>query len=307
MEIKYSLDDLYLFWHVCRAGSFSKAAELLQMPVSTLSRRVSRLEQDLDLRLLHRDAHRLQLTSAGEQYLQRCGPLFNELGQVSASLDQEARDASGLIRITAPVGVTRYWLGEMLNRFLQQYPAIDIDLILSNNNLDMVANQIDLAIRVGDPGLDNWIARPLLDFGFILCAAAQRPEWQGLGHPRELDQQPLVAVSPIINWDLETSDGQQQYRVLPAANTRVRVNDYDIATMTVKNGLGIGLLPCWLALPAIRRGELVRVLPQWLGQRRQSCLLYRDRDHQPYRLRLLIDFLLQQAQQEPTLEEWLEH
>jgi LysR family transcriptional regulator, transcriptional activator AphB len=292
MKPEYSLDDLFMFWKVACNGSFRGAAAEMDIPVSTLSRRIARLEQDLGVRLLHRDAHRLQLTSAGEQYLLRCGPLFTELGQVSEGLLEEAREASGTLRITAPVNITHQWLGDLLNRFMLQYPRINLELILSNNNVDILANQIDLAIRVGDPGLDDWIARPLRQTGFLLCAGRQQTDWQQIRHPRELADLPLVIAPPVTTWQLQRQDGAENWGFTPGGNVRLAVNELDSATRAVAAGIGIGLLPCWLAQAAIQRGEIVQVLPEWRGQRRLSCLVYRDRDQQPLRLRLLIDYLM---------------
>ncbi|EKE80631.1 LysR family transcriptional regulator [Idiomarina xiamenensis] len=293
MKLNYSLDDMHLFWLVARYGSFRQAAQQAGLPASTLSRRIKRLEQQLALRLLHRDAHRVTLTASGQQYLQRCGPLFGELTDISSELYHEVHGARGTIRIAAPVNSTQHWLGRALNRFLQRYPDIDIQLTLSNSNIDMNAQLIDMVFRVGDLPPSDWIARPLLQVPFMLYASQQQAAWLRLTHPSELAQVPLVVSTPITHWRLQHKHTQAHYLWVPQpAAIRLAVNDISVASQAVADGIGVGFLPLSMTTALRDSGELQAIMSDWIGQPRLIHMLYRDRDNLPQRVRLLIDFML---------------
>lgn len=292
MKPGYSLDDMRLFWMVARQGSFTKAAEQLAMPVSTLSRRINQLEQALAIRLLHRNAHGLVLTEAGQNYLERCGPLFSELEEISGELYEAQHAPRGKIRMAAPINMTHQWLAAALNRFLLAYPQIDIELSLSNSNLDLMDKGIDLALRVGEPGETEWIARPLAEIEFQLYAGVGYPAAQALQHPDQLNALSLVLNKPVTTWRLMNPATGEALDYRPAANVRLAVDDLSVAAQAVAQGVGIGFFPRWLVKPWLDAGIMVQIAEPWQGRPRPVCLLYRDRANQPRRLRLLIDFLM---------------
>lgn len=157
MKPDYSLDDLRLFWLVARSGSYKKASQESGVPLSTLSRRISVLEDALTVRLLERNAHRVTLTESGEEYLDRCGPLFDELNDITHQLYSAKQSAKGKLHVAAPINLAQQWFVSLLSRFMLQYPQIDIELTISNKNIDLIENHVDLienhvdlAIRVGE-------------------------------------------------------------------------------------------------------------------------------------------------------------
>ena len=295
MKPSYSLDDMRLFWLVAQAGSFRKAAEQEGVPPSTLSRRINALEQTLGLRLLHRDAHRINLTGTGRQYFERFGPLFNELDDISGDLHAEKHEPAGTLRVAVPVNTMYRWLATALNQFQLRYPKIDLDIRMSNWVIDVGEQAIDLAIRVGEPVLQGWIARPLTRVQSLLCASSRAVQWHQITHPSELVQYPLVVSSPINVWRFEHQQSEQQFEYRPQGNVRLTVDDMNIAMQAVAAGVGIGYLPRRVVLEHMQQGELMALAPDWLGPLRKTYLLYRDRDNQPLRLRLLIQHLLQVA------------
>lgn len=295
MKPSYSLDDMRLFWLVAQAGSFRQAAEQEGVPPSTLSRRINALEQTLGLRLLHRDAHRINLTGTGRQYFERFGPLFNELDDISGDLHAEKHEPAGTLRVAVPVNTMYRWLATALNQFQLRYPKIDLDIRMSNWVIDVGEQAIDLAIRVGEPVLQGWIARPLTRVQSLLCASSRAVQWHQITHPSELVQYPLVVSSPINVWRFEHQQSEQQFEYRPQGNVRLTVDDMNIAMQAVAAGVGIGYLPRRVVLEHMQQGELMALAPDWLGPLRKTYLLYRDRDNQPLRLRLLIQHLLQVA------------
>ena len=225
MKADYSLDDLRLFRLVASLGSYTRAAELSGIPLSTLSRRIAALESALTIRLLERNAHRLILTRAGTEFLQRCAPLLDELQQVSEHLHDSHHEASGEIRFAAPINLTQSWLGQLLNDFMQRHPQIRIDLSLSNNNSDLAGNQMDMAVRVGELQSAEWIARPLAEIRFHLCCASHRPQWQRIDHPAELLSLPTVVAKPSTIWRLTEQGSNEHYELLAAPQARLLVDD----------------------------------------------------------------------------------
>ncbi|MEW7864548.1 LysR family transcriptional regulator [Aeromonas diversa] len=293
--MKHSLDDMRLFWILASQGSYTRAAERLAMPVSTLSRRIRRLESDLGVRLLHRDAHRLNLTATGRRYLDGCGPLLAELCEQNALLHAERHEARGRLRISAPVSITQQWLGEALGRFALRYPAIQLELTLSSLNVDLGEQAIDLAFRVGEQAGSDWIARHLMDLPFRLYAGTQCSEWHRLSHPDQLAAHPLVQTRPVRALHLIHRHSGETVDYLPEGNVRLAVDDMQVAAQAVAQGLGIALLPCATAAPLEASGALRPIAPDWQGRPRPFYLLYRDRHNLPHRLRLLIDFMVQEA------------
>lgn len=298
MKPNYSLDDMRLFWVVAEAGSFRQAATVLGIPPSTLSRRINALEQALGLRLLHRDAHRINLTGTGRQYFERCGPLFSELNDISGELHAEKHQPAGVLRIAAPVNTMYRWLAAALNQFQLRYPKIDLDIRMSNWMIDVGEHAIDLAIRVGEPSLQGWIARPLTLVQSLLCASRQVTEWHHIQHPSELVNYPLVVSSPINVWRFIHQQHQQQIDYSPQGNIRLSVDDMNIAMQAIEAGVGIGYLPRRVVQEYMQQGRLVALATDWQGPKRDTYLLYRDRDNQPLRLRLLIEHLLEVAPKE---------
>ena len=284
-----------LFCLVAEQGSFSQVARQTGMPASTLSRRIQLLEDSLQLRLLNRNAHRISLTTSGQHYLECYAHLFRELSDVALSLNEEKLLAEGKISIAAPVNLAQYWLGHQLNLFLQQHPRINLELHLSNRNIDIADGTIDMAFRVGVPNPSDWIARPLFSVEFIFCISSKEAERFQLSHPKELTKHPLVVSRPVSSWQLETKDGSEDYHYQPEGNVRLAVDDLSVANQSVVDGLGIGLLPRQICQPYLDSGALQHILPDWRLTPRQVYMLYRDRKNHPFRLRLLIDHFLAQV------------
>lgn len=294
MKLNYSIDDLRLFWIVAQKGSFTKAAPALSMPISTLSRRINHLEASLQLRLLNRDAHRIILTGTGIQYFERCEALFNEFQSISTDLLKEKHEASGKIRITAPANMTHKWLGKILNDFLCEYPNINIDLTLSDKNIDIADQSIDLAFRAGSPNVEEWIARPLYQLKFILCASSKKSIWHSLKHPAELKEHPIILGKPMYSWSLLQSTSGECIEFTPQyKQIKFSADDIKVTSQAVVAQLGIGFLPDFIAEPLIAKGSLKQIMNTWHSHKREVYMLYRDRSNQPYRLRLLIDYILE--------------
>ncbi len=291
MKPSYSLDDLRCFCAVAKLGSFKQAAAALHMPLSTLSRRIRQLESDLALRLLNRDAHRVLLTHTGEQYYLRSAALFNELADIDQDLHRDKHQAQGKIRVSAPINSGTQFLRGVFYDFLRQYPDIQLDLNFSNSLIDVEAQGMDVVFRVGNPIVENWIARPLTDIHFVLCAHPDA-ELNAIQTPQQLCGHATILCRPMIPWQLVNTQTGDEFDYHPQKGVRLEVDEIQMLVHGIKAGLGIGYVPDYVALPMVARGELNHVLPHWRSKARTLSMLYRDRDNLPLRVRLFVEFVL---------------
>lgn len=299
MKFNYSLDDMRYFCAVAQHSSFKKASEILELPLSTLSRRVAKLEEDLGIRLLNRDAHRVQLTHSGQRYYERSFSLFEELNDVALCLLQDKTQAKGIIRITAPVNFGMHVLAQHFNAFLVHYPDIYLDLRLSNQNIDLEGEAIDIAFRIGDHNTGHWIGRHLTNIRFVICGS-EKLNIPNLKSPCDLEGFATVLCAPMSTWKLQHNTSKERKIHKPTQNIRLKVDDISLLTRAIQDGIGIGFIPDYHAQPLIDSGVLKQILPEWSNQPRGCQMLYRDRDNIPFRLRLLIDFMVKRFNENPV-------
>ncbi|MEL0630879.1 LysR family transcriptional regulator [Psychromonas aquatilis] len=291
MKAKYSLDDLRYFCIIASLSSFKKAAKKLDIPLSTLSRRVRQLETDLQLRLLERNAHRVTLTHIGEQYYARYKGLFEQVDNIELDLDNEKNQAKGQIRVTAPIYLGQQILSEIFCDFLADYPEIQLDLRFSNDLVDIEALGIDVAFRVRNSTIDNWVARELKLTGNILCCNAAI-DLDYLVRPEQLNDVKKVTCIGLKPWKLENSSTGEQYQYNPEHQICLETDEIQMMINAVKAGLGVSYVPDYIAYPLIKQGKLKQVLPGWKSPEQVISILYRDRVNIPLRVRLLIEYVL---------------
>lgn len=291
MQSNYSLDDLRSFCTIVKLGSFKKASDNLGMPLSTLSRRIRQLEDDLQLRLLNRDAHRVTLTHTGSQYYDRYCVLFEELNEIESDLNEEKHTAQGKIRITAPIYLGQHFLSSLFCDFLLQYPDIQLDLRFSNSLIDLEEERIDVAFRMRNSTIDDWVARQLKFTSNFLCCHPSL-SLEHINHPDQLDALSKVTCFRLVPWQLDNQITGEKCDYHPVNLIRLEVDEVQMMTYAVKMGLGISYIPDYIALPMIERGELKRVLPDWQSEGQVFSMLYRDRKNMPLRVRLFIEYVL---------------
>lgn len=292
MKLNCSLDDLYGFCMVARYGSFTQAARAMHMPLSTLSRRIAHLEDQLNLKLLHRDAHKVQLTQEGQDYYQKSMSWLDGLYDTVGTLQQNNQAASGTVRVTAPISLCQQSLAPLFTDFLQHYPDIQLDLRLSNRHIDIEEDAIDVAFRVGEHTHADWVGRALYSTHMMVCAAPQLIK-DHIHHPKDLIDVPKILMRPIVSRHFEHGRSGARYEFATTENVRMWVNDMRVLIQAVVAGVGIGFIPDNIAKPLIASGQIVPVLPEWTNEPRTCHLLYRHRANIPCRVRLFIDFIIE--------------
>ena len=284
-------DNIATFVEVIRRNSLAAAARHLGMPKSTVSRRLVRLEEQLDTKLVHRDARRVTPTPEGSRFYDSVVDAIDVLDTAVATVEESTTEPRGTIRITAPSDLGRMLLLHELVRFLERYPDISLDLVFTNRFVDLVQERVDVAVRAGRVTEPNLIARKLLPSDFQLAA-----------HPgnnihcddiTELEAYPFVLYrkrgqTQVLR--LERGSGEDEETVELTVSGRVNVDDYTAMVELVAAGQGIGLMPELHVAEGAKAGRLVRIFPEWVLPSPPIHLVYSTRQL-PERVRLLIDFL----------------
>jgi len=288
------LNDLAMFVQVLRAGSFSEAARRLHMPANTLSRRIDQFEGQLGTRLLHRSTRKLAPSTEGQALYERYAPALDRLLEIER-LHADTQAPSGSVRVTAIAGLFEIFRMEWLSEFYARYPNISIEFLLNDTPTDMIAERIDLALRMGIETGSGFKIRRLAPNAQILAASPAYLK----KHPaprmlRELAEHDCLTISSRQGrntWRLQGPRGSQEV----AINSRFAVNDMRVLAQACTAGLGIALLPQLLAEPAIAKGQLIHVLPTY---RRASTelglqLVYTSRPPVPPAVAVFGDFLFE--------------
>lgn len=257
------LNDVAIFARVVEAGSFTGAARLLGLPKTSVSRRVAELERQVGVRLLHRTTRSLRPTDAGRLYYEQSSAALRTIEAANEQLAEARAEPSGTIRVSAPVGFAGFFLGQTVFEFLESYPKASVELLLTDDKLNLVEAGIDVAFRTGSLTDSTLVARKLGASHKVLCASPDYLARRGTPElPADLRLHDCIIAGRAIagaQWVLEGPDGPQ---TIPVTG-RIAANTMEIATAAVLKGLGIAQLPASAAARAIAEGRLQRVLPDY--------------------------------------------
>src|ERR1035437_1711490 len=260
-----SADDCILFATIAEQQSMVRAAEHLSIPKTTVSRRFANLEAALGQRLLIRTTRRLTLTDFGQEFLDHCRRVAEEVAAVQDFVRSQEARPHGRLRVSMPGDYARHHFSRAIATFIEAYPEIQLDLDLSSRRVDLIGERYDLAIRMGDLENDaTLVARKIDEQHFALYAS---PIYLALhpapGHPDDLAHHAAVRLlsdrGNAVPWKL--LDGKAQWEGTPPG--RLTLNSPDMIQQLLLDGAGIGALPCLFAAVDVRLKRLVRVLPLW--------------------------------------------
>ena len=250
-----------LFVRVAELRSFRAAGAALGVPRSTVSRRVAELESALGVRLFHRTTRRVELTSAGRSYLHACGPAIGTIMEAGRALATRSEDATGRLRVTAPVMLGESMLGEAVTEFLTRYPEVELELVLTDRHVDLVAEKFDLAFRSGTLKDTSIVARELWR-GELRCYAS-REYLRGHGTPRiprDLRRHECILSTPLAARGLWMFRANGRGTEVPVRG-RLIVNSIRLAVEAAVRGLGIVRVPGGArAIEMLGENQLVEVL-----------------------------------------------
>ncbi|QIB36400.1 LysR family transcriptional regulator [Ancylobacter pratisalsi] len=282
------------FVRVVEAGTFTRAADLLEMPKPTLTKLIQQLESHLRTKLLNRTTRRVGVTPDGAAYYERAVALLSDLEELDGSMTRSQASPVGRLRVDVGTSLALDVLIPALPEFHERYPDIQIDLGVSDRPADLVAENIDCAIRGGevlDPGL---IARRVGEVDFVLCATPEYIARHGMPeHPRDLENGHLAIgyFSPRTGRRMafDVVRGKETYAFdLPYV---LAVNDSTAYFAACLSGLGIGQSLYSLIEPHLETGRLVRVLPGWRSAPVVLYVVYAPNRHLSSRLRVFVDWV----------------
>lgn len=284
------LDDLNLFRLVVENGSYTATSKKTLVPVATITRRIQALEECLNLRLLNRHARKLVLTEAGERFYDECSPLLKKLTATTEEITDDCKVASGKLRISAPSNLTKRLIMPTLNAFMHAYPNINLELTMSNQPDELDPAEWDVIFRTGPQRDSSLIARKINTVEDIFIASPRylidHPEPK---HAEELAEHCLLKGHPLIKWKLVNAQGET---VVNTDKGRFEASSMNVVRRACSDGLGITLMPDVMLDEYIRSGNLVRILKEWNANLRDIYMLYNHKDHQPEKVRLFIDFVI---------------
>jgi DNA-binding transcriptional LysR family regulator len=256
------LNDMALFVEVARAKSFRKAAAVLDMPNSTLSRRISELEKAIGLRLLHRTTRKIELTEAGQIYYERSKRIVDEARLAHEQLGAMLEQPTGVLRVSLPVDFATLYLTPIIVDFAQEYPGITFEFELTPRRVDLVAEPFDVAIRMGELQDSSLIARLIGRHSRHLYASDAYIEAQGEPTtPADLAKHECICMLRIPTWTLQ--NGEKRAEV--SARGRFTLNSMGMIRALAVNHTGIALLPEKIAAEDLASGRLRHILPEWQG------------------------------------------
>ena len=251
---------LATFVRVVDAGSLSGAARSLPSSLTAVSRQISALERHFGTKLLHRTTRRLALTDDGRMLYERAKAILGEFRQVEAALTGD-HEPSGRLRIAAPTLIGRLLLAPVLAEFLRRYPAVSIDLQLVDRSVDMIEEDIHLALRIGHLPDSDLVARKLGDIQMIVCASPFYLERRGVPQtPAELSAHDCLAFSEIpgaAEWRFR-QNAKSKWKI--PISPRLWANSLDALVVAAKEGSGLVRAPSWQVMDEINAGNLRRVL-----------------------------------------------
>ena len=294
------LNAIAVFAKVTECGGFSRAGEQLGIPVSTVSRRVAELEKELGVRLLERSTRNVRLTEIGESYYRQCQRGLEEFEEANLLIEDRQQEVSGVLRLSIPPNLSDGLFVPIIAEFQQSYPKARVHAFVTERYVDLIADGIDLAIRVGDLADSALSARRLLTYRHILLASPDYLKRVGVpGRPDELAGHRLLTFGTLgqqVTWTFASGTETASHRV----DSYLQINDYLGIQNAAIDGLGIGEMPAILCGPALRHGALTPVMADWLlpsvdlsaihiGTRNMSRLVRLFLDHCAASMRRQVD------------------
>lgn len=291
------LNDLYYYVQVVDHQGFAAAGRALGVPKSKLSRRIAALEERLNTRLLQRSTRTLHVTDLGRTYYHHCKAMLIEAETAQEAIEQAYSEPRGLIRLTCPIALLHAHVGNMLSEFMLRYPHVTIHLEASNRRVDVLAEGVDVAIRVRPMPLEasDLVLRVLSDRAICLVAAPGLVETLGSPtHPAQLSTWPSLGLGQpqhSFEWCLTHEQGQT---VTVPFIPRYVTTDMVALRAAALAGVGVVQLPHLMVSTELNEGRLVQVLPEWAPRREVIHVVFPSRRGMLPAVRALIEFLSEQ-------------
>ncbi|KUM02576.1 LysR family transcriptional regulator [Chromobacterium subtsugae] len=294
------LEAWAIFAKVAECGAFARAAEELGLSQATVSKAVSRLEDRMKTVLLHRTSRQLSLTAAGDAALERAARILAEGEAVEADIAEQSSALRGPVRMAAPMSFGLSHLAPLLPDFMARHPEVELDLRFSDEQSDLVAERMDLALRIASPADSSLLARRLCAVRILLVGAPSyfarhgKPE-----HPAQLARHRALQYSNAPggrHWRFRHADEGEFSLEMHAP---LRVNNADALAPALHSGLGLALQPEFLVWRDLQDGRLETAIPDWQVDPIALYILTPPGRGRPARVQALIDYLARRLADSP--------
>lgn len=285
MESVMDLNALKMFISTVQTGSFSASSQKLGVPIATLSRKIKGLEQALNIQLLERSSQGVQPTLLGQQLYENANLSIETLANIRQLLQGDQAQLKGKLRLSMPQAFTFWW--DVVEAFQAAYPQIEVHILATNSKLDLLAEGIDVAVRVGDLQTDSLIAKKVGEIRLQLVASRDFvQQWGEPLTPAQLSDFTCVAWSATAESDVQWLLGGQTVRISP----KISSNDYHHLRHLALLGKGITDLPDFLAQPLINAGHCIPILPDYPFTASPVHLLYPSHRHPSSLVKAYVEF-----------------
>jgi DNA-binding transcriptional LysR family regulator len=289
-----------IFVEVVKNQGFTAAAKQMQLSRAQISKSVMQLEKHLGTRLLNRTTRRVSLTETGRLYYERCKVILNDIEDIEIMSSEQSATPHGTLRISAPTSFGVLHLNEVLPKYIKKYPRVQVSLKLADRFIDVVAEGFDVVIRIAELVDSSLIAHKIAPCKRVFCASPEYLQRQGAPEvPQDLAHHQCLIYSnetrPDI-WVMHGPDGTESVKV----NGPMRADNGDILKTAAVCGLGITLLPTFIAGPDLRSGRLQQVLNEYRVPEISIYAVFPSRRYLSARVRTFVDYLSEYFGEEPA-------
>jgi DNA-binding transcriptional LysR family regulator len=300
-----NLNDLSLFIRVVETGSFTAAADSLNVQKSTISRRIAQLEDTLGIRLIQRTTRKLKLTPEGEELFNRAQPLVDDLEAVQDDISASKTELRGRLRLTMPTEIGVFMMNEVITSFMQTYPKLEVDVELSTRTVDLIEEGVDLALRLGPLPNSSLIARHIAGLHRGLFATPEYLEQHGMPKtPDDLAHHQCISLLKPFD-HLRFTNWNDNEPVTMGG--RLRTNSMSFVREMILQGMGIGRLPEVFCGELVKTGRIVRVLDEFTLDPLEINALYASRRNLNPRVRAFLDHMSERLRDHPWVQNRLVH
>ena len=299
------IQAMRVFSRVVETGSFTRAADSLALPKGTVTKQIQALEARVRVKLLNRTTRRVTVTPDGAAYYERASRLLTDLDDLDASMTNAQANPSGRLRIDVGSSVATLLLIPAIEGFQERYPDIQLDMGVSDRIVDLIADNVDCVIRVGEITDQSLVARRIGHLPFVNVASPAYIRRHGTPtHPHDLEKSHRVVNHFSGNtrrmYPLEfNKDGEH---IEPSAPYRLAVNESNSHTVAVLAGLGASQMVTFVAQPYLDAGELVQILPDWTREPLPIYVVYPPNRHLSAKVRAFVDWTADMFAQHPQLQ-----
>ena len=281
------LRAMKLFTRLAESGSYTAVADEINATASFVSKEIKKLEEEVGARLLHRSTRKLQLTPIGEAYLFRCREIVMQVDSAEANIQRLQNNYEGKLRVNAPMALGLTDLSAFFAEYMRCYPQVELDIHLSDENLDLVEHGFDLGFRLSSQTFNtNYIGKPLRDFTYRVCVSPKYLET----HPPIQNPSDLLQHNGFV---YSYFKGGNHWPVGEGVEVKgnLKVNNTIFMREAIESGLGIGFLPSFVADESIKKGALVEILNHIEKPQLTLYALYPNRQFVPPILSRCIELL----------------